>query len=114
MLYDERQPIDFNQLRKIPDVCSYCQREFQPWRTRTLDHIIPTSVVGKHKNIRSDDIVLNNLLICCYECNQAKANRSLIEWLSVLDDYMIGNKSKSRAVLRNNIRNTINILLTKT
>ncbi len=111
MIYDELQPIDFNQLKLIPDICSYCQRPFTDKNWRTLDHIIPSSKTKFHKNTRNRDIVCNNLIICCNECNQNKANLSLIEWLLKLDYYHPGRKEKNRFRIRENIKNSIRILL---
>ncbi len=59
------------RLRKLADDphCAYCGRELdEQWAT--LDHILPVSAGG------TDDV--GNLLLCCFRCNQRKADGSLI------------------------------------
>jgi hypothetical protein len=103
-------PIDFNQLKLLPDICSYCQRPFTESNRKTFDHIIPCCKTGIHRNTRTFETI-SNLIICCYKCNQMKANRSLIEWYKCLDGYKICSSRVNRAKYKTNIRIAINLLL---
>jgi|HubBroStandDraft_2_1064218.scaffolds.fasta_scaffold00002_74 5-methylcytosine-specific restriction endonuclease McrA len=53
--------------------CRYCRREFDETLEKTKDHVVPLSRGGlDHKE---------NRVPCCFECNQWKADRTLIAWL---------------------------------
>ncbi len=51
--------------------CHYCGRQVRP-KTSTLDHITPRGQGGTD--------VPENLVLACRRCNQAKGNRTLLEW----------------------------------
>lgn len=55
--------------------CTYCQRSMRRERA-TLDHVVPRCQNGAHTP--------QNLVLCCCDCNQAKAGRSLVEWVESL------------------------------
>lgn len=52
--------------RRIATNCYYCNKEMRPG-TATIDHFIPKSKGG------GDNLYYNRYVICCKECNQAKA-----------------------------------------
>jgi hypothetical protein len=47
--------------------CSYCSETAESW-----DHVLPQALGGKNTY---------NLVPCCFECNNQKANKSFLEWL---------------------------------
>ena len=53
----------------VPDDCAYCGTPCESW-----DHVIPMS--------RGGDNTLDNLVPCCWPCNQDKGNRTPEEWLA--------------------------------
>lgn len=53
--------------------CVYCGRNLRR-KTVTLDHLLPLSQGG------TDDE--SNCVLACATCNQAKDNRSVIEWVA--------------------------------
>lgn len=53
--------------------CAYCESE----NNLTIDHIIPQSKGGMD--------VTENVVCCCYSCNQSKGHRSWEEWYSSQD-----------------------------
>ena len=48
--------------------CTYCGVQLHPFRTFTVDHRIPRSRGGTN--------ALANLVGCCLDCNQAKADNT--------------------------------------
>jgi 5-methylcytosine-specific restriction endonuclease McrA len=50
--------------------CQYCQQQFMP-KALTLDHVVPRS--------RGGASTLENLVACCYPCNNRKADRTPVE-----------------------------------
>lgn len=53
----------------VPDDCAYCGTACESW-----DHVIPMSRGGAN--------TLDNLVPCCWPCNQDKGNRTPEEWLA--------------------------------
>lgn len=88
-------------------ICSYCQREYGTISLldrpifRTFDHLVPKlrrerkangkkkdrAGIGSHgvRNSPEGLAELDNLLECCNECNELKADMSLIEFSARLD-----------------------------
>lgn len=66
-------------------VCYYCGKEIIFSKDLTVDHLIPVSRGGK--------TVEENLAICCYQCNQEKANMTEEEYKLYLNkkDELINN-----------------------
>lgn len=60
-------------LRKV---CHYCFKPLTRAKA-TVDHVIPQSLGG--------DNSASNLLLCCGDCNQDKADMTLDEWAMWLD-----------------------------
>jgi 5-methylcytosine-specific restriction endonuclease McrA len=58
--------------------CAYCNREFGPLVTETIDHVVPLSK-GGGKGI-------SNLVLACRRCNSRKGNRSVEEFLADLEE----------------------------
>lgn len=56
-------------------VCFYCG-EPVTWKRSTLDHVMPVARGGKDS--------ISNVVLCCRPCNNAKADRTLDEWISDL------------------------------
>lgn len=59
-----------NIFRRDNHTCVYCGAN-NP-KNLTLDHVVPQSKGGKD--------TWNNLVTCCYSCNQEKADLTLEEW----------------------------------
>lgn len=55
--------------------CTYCRRPMRRERA-TLDHVVPRCQNGAHTP--------QNLVLCCADCNQSKAGRSLVQWVEML------------------------------
>jgi hypothetical protein len=53
--------------------CAYCMESFENSRDKTLDHVDPLYLGGKHS--------LDNAVIACLSCNSSKGKKSLIAWL---------------------------------
>lgn len=53
----------------VPDDCAYCGIACESW-----DHVVPMSRGGAN--------TLENLVPCCWPCNQDKRNRTPDEWLA--------------------------------
>lgn len=72
-----------NKYRRYKDIimaktehrCAYCGKKLH-YKDCTIDHVHPRSQGG------SDD--LDNLVACCFFCNQAKGNKSLKEFQEYL------------------------------
>ena len=56
---------------KRANKCYYCKCVLHN-KNKTLDHVIPRDAGGPS--------VLSNLVVCCRDCNAAKANMSLKEF----------------------------------
>lgn len=59
-----------NVFRRDNHQCVYCGNDNKG--SLTLDHVVPKSKGGKDK--------WDNLVTCCYRCNQEKADLSFEEW----------------------------------
>ncbi len=57
--------------------CSYCNKELFGYSQMTVDHIIPISKGGGNK--------ADNLCIACHECNYAKADKLLVDFLGKVE-----------------------------
>lgn len=69
----------------LPDICSFCQREFTLQNPRTLDHIKPfCELKPKNRNRSLGFKMISNLLICCRECNQLKDKLSVNQFQAKL------------------------------
>jgi len=53
--------------------CAYCMEPFENSKDKTLDHVDPLYLGGKHS--------LDNSVIACVSCNSSKGKKSLIAWL---------------------------------
>jgi 5-methylcytosine-specific restriction endonuclease McrA len=53
--------------------CAYCMEPFEDHRNKTLDHVEPLYLGGKHS--------IDNAVIACVSCNSSKGKKSLIKWL---------------------------------
>lgn len=58
--------------------CWYCGDEVHPFRTLSIDHMIPRKRGG------SDDI--ENLVLCCISCNRRKSNKTIDEYRHHLEN----------------------------
>ncbi len=63
-------------LAKLKAVCFYCTRKVKYAGGFTRDHVFPKSLGGEDKG---------NMVDCCYECNQFKADQTLSQWLQVIE-----------------------------
>lgn len=61
--------------KKSKGLCTYCHKRLKVSQT-TIDHIIPRSKGGSN--------TMSNLAACCYNCNQAKGDRTVAEWIEDL------------------------------
>ncbi len=57
----------------ITNLCEYCARPFNETNTKQIDHIKPIHLGGIHS--------INNINICCKECNFSKNRSNLEQWL---------------------------------
>lgn len=69
--------------------CCYCGRAYTDGNVKSFDHIIPRSQEGK--------TTIDNIAICCLECNRSKGSLSLSEWQNIclLVSNKIGNIQSS-------------------
>ncbi|WP_443061040.1 HNH endonuclease [Streptomyces sp. NBC_00464] len=56
--------------------CVYCDAPFGPMVVAEADHIIPLAKGGVHESF--------NIAPACAECNRAKSDLDMSDWLSVL------------------------------
>lgn len=56
--------------------CAYCRRAIEWPGDATLDHVVP--------HCRGGTLQGRNAALCCFGCNQAKADRTPEEWLADL------------------------------
>lgn len=56
--------------------CTYCDASFGPMVVAEVDHVIPLAKGGVHKPF--------NLAPACAECNRAKGDMDMSDWLAVL------------------------------
>ena len=68
--------MDFKLHNKLKAVCFYCNRKVKTAGGFTRDHVFPKSLGGEDKD---------NMVDCCYECNQFKADQTLSQWLQVVE-----------------------------
>lgn len=52
--------------------CFYCRKRVSRKKS-TLDHVLPKSKGGQD--------TIDNLVLCCRDCNTAKGSMTLLEWL---------------------------------
>ena len=55
--------------------CCYCNQAYTDDNTKSMDHIIPISKGGDHKD--------ENINICCVNCNYSKSALLLQEWINL-------------------------------
>ncbi|MGW1547474.1 HNH endonuclease [Streptomyces sp. NPDC002346] len=60
--------------------CAYCDSSFGPMVVAEADHVTPLAKGGVHE--------WSNLAPACQECNRAKSDRDMSEWLTVLTGQM--------------------------
>lgn len=65
--------------------CAYCGK-WMPIGTSTLDHIIPKSKNGTNS--------LDNLVVCCRDCNLEKDNDYIIDRLDLIKTHICWDKIK--------------------
>jgi 5-methylcytosine-specific restriction endonuclease McrA len=53
--------------------CAYCMEPFKRSKDKTLDHVDPLYLGGKHS--------LDNAVVACVSCNSSKGKKSLVSWL---------------------------------
>jgi 5-methylcytosine-specific restriction endonuclease McrA len=58
--------------------CHYCGREFGKDVWREIDHIVPVSKGGNNE--------IENMVVCCQNCNAKKLNFALDEYRKRLED----------------------------
>lgn len=68
--------MDVSLQNKLKAVCFYCKRKVKKAGGFTRDHVFPKSLGGVDKG---------NMVDCCHECNQFKANQTLSQWLQVIE-----------------------------
>lgn len=68
--------------------CCYCGNTFSEKIPKSIDHIIPVSLNGLNKS--------DNMLICCFDCNHAKRNLLLSDWLNLCNLIVKTENSKKR------------------
>ncbi|MCX6210127.1 MAG: HNH endonuclease [Bacteroidetes bacterium] len=91
-------------LYRLKVVCFYCKRKVKNAGGFTRDHVFPKSLGGEDKG---------NIVNCCYECNQFKADQTLSQWLQVVEvmlKYKLAYQNYSLALLgtiRKNIWNKL-------
>lgn len=67
--------------------CCYCGREYADSNQKSVDHIIPWSLGGRN--------TIDNIAICCYECNMAKDALPLDNWIKLCElVYKFSNKKR--------------------
>lgn len=71
--------------------CCYCGGVFSEKIRKSIDHIVPFSLGGLHKN--------ENMLICCLDCNYAKRNLLLSDWLNLCSLIVKTKNSQSELYL---------------
>lgn len=59
--------------KKTDGCCAYCGRPLEKHEV-TIDHVIPLGRGGARKDV-------SNLVFACYECNQAKGNKTALEFM---------------------------------
>lgn len=74
LYYDKRRAQLYKQLwiSGGENYCFYCG-ELVRRKKRTLDHLIPKSLGGTWD--------IENIVLCCWECNHAKADMTLAEFV---------------------------------
>ena len=65
--------------------CAYCGK-WMPIGTATIDHIIPKSKNGTNS--------LDNLVVCCYDCNLEKNNDYIVDRLDLIKTNICWDKIK--------------------
>jgi len=68
--------------------CCYCSNAFSEKMPKSIDHIVPVSLNGLNKS--------ENMLICCFDCNHAKRNLLLSDWLNLCNLIVKTENSKKR------------------
>ena len=75
--------------------CVYCGHQFTEEEYKqnygqapTMDHVVPRYNGGPSN--------YNNLVLCCYKCNQQKSNQDLDDWIECLEDKEKGLMVKHR------------------
>ena len=69
-----------------PNTCFYCHKNVQR-KERSIDHLTPESRGGDNKKA--------NLVLCCRECNNAKSDMTLAEFV----DFVAANGGIERTKL---------------
>ncbi len=94
--------------------CCYCRRKFSdkvPYLKRTKDHFIAKSRTGYNSE---------NILQCCLECNQFKAEKMPEVWMRQVEElhgrkHLVGNYVKvDYAQIIGSIRHWLKFFKTKT
>ena len=55
--------------------CAYCGKSFSDYLEKSIDHIVPKCKIGKQT-------VLNNLIVCCRDCNNKKDSKDLEDFIT--------------------------------
>lgn len=82
---------ELNEMYKVNPNCYYCKNPLNKENVQ-FDHNIPLSRGGTH--------TVDNLKICCKDCNQLKGTRTAIEFLDFIKIY-ISRFCKHRDNLKN-------------
>jgi len=61
-------------------ICGYCKEDVKNHGGKSIDHIIPKYLGGENKR--------RNYIICCKECNNWKANKTMLDWLISIEFYI--------------------------
>lgn len=75
-----------NESRRKGICCYYCRRKFSPVIKKTKDHLVA-------KDLGGFDIE-ENYVDCCFDCNQWKGNKTLEQWLAIVQKWLVkGNNA---------------------
>lgn len=69
-----------NQSKRNGVACYYCRRKFNEDIEKTKDHIVARSKGGTNWH--------ENLADCCFDCNQWKKDKTLVQWLYEVEGFL--------------------------
>ena len=82
-IIQESTPIDGNDLKELyheqNKKCYYCRTSLSA-KDIVFDHKTPLSRCGKHN--------IDNIAICCSDCNNLKATRTDVEFIEFIEEYI--------------------------
>ena len=101
--------VDFSLYNSLPNICSYCQREYTEANFRTLDHFRAHFTLAKQKKRKQHFKLeeLDNLVQCCNECNNKKGGFSYKRFRQeIIHNRIYTNET----VIQSNILNALSII----